>query len=55
MRKTERLQLRLAPEVREYLEIIARRECRSLSAQVEYWVLKQQQRDEQQAMEGEGA
>lgn len=56
MRKSSRLQLRLSPEVKEYLELIARRECRTVSAQIEYWVLREKVADYQAAMEeaGEG-
>ena len=50
MKKGERLQLRMTKEAREYLEIIARRECRSMAEQVEYWILRQKFEDVQQAM-----
>lgn len=50
MKKSERLQLRMSKEAREYLEIIARRECRSMAEQVEYWILRQKFEDVRQAM-----
>lgn len=52
--KTERLQLRVNREVKEYLELIARRECRSVSAQIEYWVLKEKISDYQAACQEAG-
>lgn len=50
MKKSKRLQLRLSEEAREYLEIIARRECRSMADQIEYWILRQKFEDVRQAM-----
>lgn len=52
--KTERLQLRVTKEVKEYLELIARMNCRSVSGQIEYWVLKQKIQDYQDAEEEAG-
>lgn len=48
--KSKRLQLRLSEEAREYLEIIARRECRSMADQIEYWIMRQKMEDVRQAM-----
>lgn len=49
--KNERLQLRVTKEVKEYLELIARMNCRSVSGQIEYWVLRQKIQDYQDAEE----
>lgn len=42
--KTEKLQLRITEEAKKALKEIANTNCRSMSAQIEYWVKKEQEK-----------